>query len=120
MKHVKTIGIAAFIFVAVSASAQQKKISQQKPVKKVVTVASTSTPGEDRNADFLQRNPTIKSVKWEPGLVLILEKADGAIERYMVDNVAEEEKVKSLYGKLPPFPTPVKSTTAPTSWKPDR
>lgn len=128
MKQAKTLAIAACLLIGVSVNAQQKAQAKRSAhtthtaTKKVApaSLPQQSAPVEDLNADFLKSNSTVKSVKWEKGSILILEKTDGTTERYNVDKYQDEQEVRRLYGKVPPFPPLPASTTAPTSWKPGK
>lgn len=119
MKLLKNIAIAACIIISVSAQAQHKT------AKKVVHALPPAPPAPpvkvvDPNAEFLSRNKDVKSVKWEPGTWLVIEKSDGGIERYQVDKFHDEQQAKSVYGKLPPMPAPVRDHSAPTSYNPNK
>lgn len=95
MKLTKSLIVALILFGAVDANAQQK------------TTKATTAPVAKKEAtieEFKKRNQQVKSVSWERGKVMVVEKTDGTIEKYKLDNYTEEEKAKSIYGKLPASP----------------
>ena len=98
MKHVKNAAIGVSLFSSLSAGVQQN-IVELNNTPKQEKVVSGDNP-------FKKRNKDAKSVHWRKGNVMKIEKRDGTIEIYDLDEAKAQKKAEQLYGVLPPAPPP--------------
>lgn len=101
MKLLLTVVIGTGLLSAIAVDAQQKP-------KKDVTKLPPPKEVKVNNplADFKERNKDVKTVRWKQGNVMIIEKKNGLVETYRLNNKTDERKAEDIYGTLPPSPPP--------------
>jgi hypothetical protein len=105
MKLLFKAALGVCLLASMSANAQSKTAPAKNGSK------TTAVKKADPVTEFKKRNPDVKSIWWDPGMMLTIEKVDGTKEVYSMDVFKDEQKAKSLYGDIPtlipPPPPPV-------------
>jgi hypothetical protein len=103
-KHMKRFQNTAFALALLLAF--QAQAQQQAPRAKKLPASSSASQQKDPTQEFKKLNKAVKNIRWKEGRILVIEKNDGVIERYQLDNKSEKEKAIQLYGELPVIPPP--------------
>lgn len=116
MKLIHKLTLGVCLLATVTVQAQKKHVTHKPNVTKVPVVKLA-----DPDAEFKKLHPEVKSVTWERGMIVTLEKFDGSKERFSLDRFDDEQRAKKLYGKMPaPPPPPPGTAPLPTPAAPPR